>query len=998
MFHLLRPLPRCFVGLPLVLVFGALSVCSLIAEDRNPVRLPVLKEKLPWVTELDIPRDQVWRPKDTFDGTETVNAPLVSYGNDWTRNGFGGHVKQQCTFRSPWRREAGITRSEADPFVIEHKDVDGDGDTQDDYIAAIPFNMDVPFNIPDWPQGGVYPHREAAQFYGGAVWEVANAPIEEHGQKLDFTIEMGINPDHQGPFYDDRAEDHPLNGQPFSTNPQSFVRNDWLFLWKKEDFWNGADRGTVAFNEDSYLATMIARYWYNVNTVRMVVQDGDRFFVSEYDFWKTPAEEVIGGWTDLNEQYRIWNVGRVFKIRPTETRWAEYNPEAMNIRFDRHNAEYRDHDFKDVRAVGWYISKDDDGKAFFHVKWYTFEAVGEITRPKRPSEYIDMVPVGGAGVPFFISTCEVPYLLWREVFRFADSPSYTLIERGSFLHYGDMGSMLAGDGPHTADEPVTNIDFYDTLAWCNGLSERAGREPCYYTDPEFKNVFRFDEIETRATYENPPAQMFTENPVYETKPLPAIYVKWSADGYRLPTVTEWEAAAGELAAEKAPGRTLEVGSGKPNAKGLYDMGGNVWEYVWSFDDDYHPDKDVQRLALGGDFNFPANKAASPFGDKPWDGNYNIGFRLVRREAGAPAPAFAEPSLPGDRRWVFGGDTLLPGDGKPIPTPVLDMVAIPEGSYHRGSEKLEISLLPFHMGRTEVSFDQWRKVLFWGEANGYNFDTTGAMGSMNIYNFAHSPDEPVTGLLPHDALTWCNALSEMEGRTPCYYTDPEMTQVYRDTFRLRPIKEDAHSNALNVHGKKYERMGRREPWIFVRYDTDGYRLPSAAEWEYAARGGHDDDWFLGPEIGPEILRYAWLTQNAKGRTHPVGKLEANGYGLHDMIGNVWEATLSNNEATKSKSRLYMEDVNNPKWSRYYTYGDSSTGGVQKEAAFTMGGSFLTGEGEIQAGKMRWRPDETSPDTGLRVVRFEAGVQPRDGLFPLKKRVVIDKSRGTFDLLN
>lgn len=991
-------IPSRPVGVVLVLLGSSLVSSFLNAEDRNPIRLPILQEKLPWVTELDIRHDQVWRPRDAAQGIETATVPLVSYGGDWTRNGFGGHVKNQCTFRSPWRREAGITMQEASPFVVEHMDVDGDGDMQDDYIAAIPFSMDVPFNIPDWPQGGVYPHRESGQFYGGVVWEVANAPIEEHGKKLQFTIEMGINGDHQGPFYDDRAEDHPLNGQPFSQNPESFMRNDWLFLWKKEDFWNGADQGTVTFNEDSYLATMIARYWYNVNTVKMVIQDGDEFYVSEYDFWETPADEVIGGWADLNEQYRIWNVGRVFKLNPTETRWARYNPEAMNIRFDRENAVYREHEFEDVQSLGWYISKDDDGKAFFHVKWYAFEAVGQVTRPQRPSEYIDMVPVNEAGQPFYISTCEVPYLLWREVFRYADSPSFTLLQRYSFLHYGDMGSMLSGDGPFTAEEPVTNVDFYDVLAWCNGLSERAGREPCYYTDPEFQNVFRFDEIETRAAYEDFRVQMFTENPVYETSPLPKIYVKWGADGYRLPSVSEWEAAAGELVTESPVGRTQAVGSGQPNTQGLYDTAGNVWEYVWPFDDDYDPSADTHRLALGGDFNFPQNLSASPYGDRPWDGNYNLGFRLVRRESGQPAPTFAAPSLPSARTWAFSKDTIMPGSGAPVKTPIVPTVAIPGGTYHRGQERLEISLLPFEMGRTEVSYRQWREVIFWGEANGYTFDATGAIGSMNIFGFAHSPDEPATGMMYHDLMVWSNALSEMEGRTPAYYTDPEMTQVYRETFRLRPIKEDAHSNASNIHGQRYERMGRREPWIFIRYDVDGYRLPSAAEWEYAARGGYDDDIYLGQERQQDLTEYAWLTANSIGRTRPVGQLQPNGYGLYDMIGNVYEATLSNTEAMRYDSRPLREDVNNPKWSRYYSYGDPSTRGVQKEPTFTMGGSFLSGEGEISAGKIRWRGEETSPDTGFRVVRFEAGAQPRNGLFPLKERIIIDKSRGSFDLLD
>ena len=195
----------------------------------------------------------------------------------------------------------------------------------------------------------------------------------------------------------------------------------------------------------------------------------------------------------------------------------------------------------------------------------------------------------------------------------------------------------------------------------------------------------------------------------------------------------------------------------------------------------------------------------------------------------------------------------------------DLCLIPAGSFMMGYPPAvppnsqayhEVYLSAFYMGKYEVTKTIWDEVRLWATdpargANVYQFDNNGT---------AEGPDHPVANVTWYDLVKWCNARSEKENLQPLYYREANQTTIYRYGQIL----------LTNAH---------------VNWQANGWRLPTDAEWEKAARGG-----LVGIAYPHGITyspAYGNIIESGIGKTVPVGSYPPNDYGLHDTFGNVRE---------------------------------------------------------------------------------------------------------------
>jgi formylglycine-generating enzyme required for sulfatase activity len=229
----------------------------------------------------------------------------------------------------------------------------------------------------------------------------------------------------------------------------------------------------------------------------------------------------------------------------------------------------------------------------------------------------------------------------------------------------------------------------------------------------------------------------------------------------------------------------------------------------------------------------------------------------------------------------------------IPTTDSLLVPVAGGTFTAGTTPVTIS--SFKIDKYEVTYELWTEVRNWALTHGY----TDLAAGKNGYNPAGA-NNPVDSVNWYDVVKWCNARSEKDGLTPVYYTRSAQDTVYR----IGQIN-------INIDA--------------VKWTTNGYRLPTEAEWEFAARGGNFTHGYT--YSGSNTLdSVAWYYTNSGNTTHTVGTKKGNELGIYDMSGNVRELCWD----------CYGEDF--PSGGTTDPKGPSKTGGYM----IFRGGSFRDGE--------------------------------------------------------
>lgn len=218
----------------------------------------------------------------------------------------------------------------------------------------------------------------------------------------------------------------------------------------------------------------------------------------------------------------------------------------------------------------------------------------------------------------------------------------------------------------------------------------------------------------------------------------------------------------------------------------------------------------------------------------------------------PVPA-TETAVPPTTTPVPPSSTPVPPTATPVlptptPEPAPEMIRVEPGSFEMGSDAGHWFEGPVHRVHITRPYLISKHEITWALYDQFVSATGRSKSSTNKeWGVIWEPGYPAA-VTWDDAIAFANWLSKREGLTPVY------------SGKGKATKSDL--------------------------TADGYRLPTEAEWEYAARGGHlGQSYLYAGSDDPGAV--AWYGDNSGGTTHPIGQKQPNELGLHDMSGNAWE---------------------------------------------------------------------------------------------------------------